>query len=124
MWRHTRCACVTVVRTCGLTICRIAGERSGARHVLGRLRFERGKAPMGEGELEFLWVTDFPMFDDELGPDGRPQAMHHPFTMPNAEDMEACRIESDPTTVRSVAYDLVCNGWELDRQSTRLNTSH
>src|SRR3546814_617963 len=101
----------------------VADERSVALHVLGLLRIELGKPPMDEGGLEFLWVTDFPMFDDELGPDGRPQAMHHPFTMPNAEDMEAGLIESDPTTVRSVAYDLVCNGWELGSGSVRIHRS-
>ena len=61
------------------------------------------------------------MFDDELGPDGRPQAMHHPFTMPNQEDLEAGLIESDPTKVRSVAYDLTCNGWELGSGSVRIH---
>ncbi len=99
----------------------VADERSVVRHILGLLRIELGKPPMDQGGLEFLWVTDFPMFDDELGPDGRPQAMHHPFTSPNAEDMEAGLIESDPTRVRSVAYDLVCNGWELGSGSVRIH---
>jgi len=99
----------------------VADERPTVRHILGLLRLELGKPPMDEGGLHFLWVTDFPMFDSELGPDGRPQAMHHPFTMPNAEDMEAGLIESDPTRVRSVAYDLVCNGWELGSGSVRIH---
>jgi len=101
----------------------VADERPVARHILGLLRLELGKPPMDEGGLHFLWVTDFPMFDSELGPDGRPQAMHHPFTMPNPEDMEAGLIESDPTKVRSVAYDLVCNGWELGSGSVRIHRS-
>jgi len=101
----------------------VADERPVARHILGLLRLELGKPPMDEGGLHFLWVTDFPMFDSELGPDGRPQAMHHPFTMPNAQDMEAGLIESDPTKVRSVAYDLVCNGWELGSGSVRIHRS-
>lgn len=99
----------------------VADERPVVRHILGLLRLELGKPPMDEGGLHFLWVTDFPMFDSELGPDGRPQAMHHPFTSPNAEDMEAGLIESDPTKVRSVAYDLVCNGWELGSGSVRIH---
>lgn len=99
----------------------VADERPTVRHILGLLRNELGRPPVTEGGLHFLWVTDFPMFDDELGPDGRPQAMHHPFTMPNAEDMEAGLIESDPTTVRSVAYDLTCNGWELGSGSVRIH---
>ena len=101
----------------------VADERPVTRHILGLLRLELGKPPMDEGGLHFLWVTDFPMFDSELGPDGRPQAMHHPFTMPNAEDLEAGLIESDPTKVRSVAYDLVCNGWELGSGSVRIHRS-
>ncbi len=101
----------------------VADERPTVRRILGLLRNELGRPPVTEGGLHFLWVTDFPMFDDELGPDGRPQAMHHPFTMPNAEDMEAGLIESDPTVVRSVAYDLVCNGWELGSGSVRIHRS-
>lgn len=99
----------------------VADERPTVRHILGLLRNELGRPPVTEGGLHFLWVTDFPMFDDELGPDGRPQAMHHPFTMPNAEDLEAGLIESDPTAVRSVAYDLTCNGWELGSGSVRIH---
>jgi aspartyl-tRNA synthetase len=99
----------------------VADERPVARHILGLLRNELGRPPVTEGGLHFLWVTDFPMFDDELGPDGRPQAMHHPFTMPNQDDLEAGLIESDPTAVRSVAYDLVCNGWELGSGSVRIH---
>lgn len=99
----------------------VADERPTVRHILGLLRNELGRPPVTEGGLHFLWVTDFPMFDDELGPDGRPQAMHHPFTMPNEEDLDADLIESDPTTVRSVAYDLTCNGWELGSGSVRIH---
>ncbi len=101
----------------------VADERPVVRHILGLLRLELGRPPVNEGGFAFLWVTDFPMFDDELGPDGRPQAMHHPFTMPNAEDLEAGLVESDPTRVRSVAYDLVCNGWELGSGSVRIHRS-
>ena len=99
----------------------VADERPWCATILGLLRNELGRPPVTEGGLHFLWVTDFPMFDDELGPDGRPQAMHHPFTMPNPDDLEAGLIESDPTAVRSVAYDLVCNGWELGSGSVRIH---
>ncbi len=101
----------------------VADERPVVRRILGLLRNELGRPPVTEGGLHFLWVTDFPMFDDELGPDGRPQAMHHPFTMPNPDDLEAGLIETDPTSVRSVAYDLVCNGWELGSGSVRIHRS-
>ncbi len=99
----------------------VADERPTVRHILGLLRNELGRPPVTEGGLHFLWVTDFPLFDDELGPHGRPQAMHHPFTMPNADDLEAGLIETDPTAVRSVAYDLTCNGWELGSGSVRIH---
>src|SRR3546814_11984715 len=101
----------------------VADERSVALHVLGLLRIELGKPPMDEGGLEFLWVTDFPMFDDELGPDGRPQAMHHPFTMPNAEDMEAGLIARDPTKVRSVVFDPDIHGQDAGLGGVRIHHS-
>ncbi|MDZ7674177.1 MAG: aspartate--tRNA ligase [Acidimicrobiales bacterium] len=99
----------------------VADERPLVRHVLGLLRLHLGRPPVAEGGLNFLWVTDFPMFDDEFGPDGRPQALHHPFTMPNQDDLDAGLMQEDPTRVRSEAYDLVCNGWELGSGSVRIH---
>ena len=46
-------------------------------------------------------------------------AMHHPFTMPRAEDLD--KVESDPGSVRALAYDLVLNGCELGGGSIRIN---
>ena len=45
--------------------------------------------------------------------------MHHPFTMPRAEDLD--KVESDPGSVRALAYDMVRNGWELGGGSIRIN---
>ena len=65
-----------------------------------------------------LWVTDFPLFEyDEE--EGRYVAMHHPFTMPKEEDIG--RLESDPGSVRAIAYDMVLNGNELGGGSIRIN---
>jgi len=86
--------------------------------VLGQLRLDLGRPPVGEGERRFLWVTEFPLFDgtDE---DGNPRAAHHPFTMPHPDDIDL--LLSDPTRVRSQAYDLVLNGWELGSGSIRIH---
>ena len=86
--------------------------------VLGQLRQELGGRPVGEGPYRYLWVVDFPMFDgvDETG---QPLAAHHPFTMPHPDDLD--RLESDPASVRSQAYDLVLNGWELGSGSVRIH---
>jgi aspartyl-tRNA synthetase len=65
----------------------------------------------------FLWVTDFPLFEE--GPEtGEPTPSHHPFTSPKAEDIEY--IETDPLRVISRAYDIVLNGVELGSGSVRI----
>jgi aspartyl-tRNA synthetase len=96
----------------------VAGERRMANHVLGILRLELGRPPVSEGGLRYLWVTEFPLFEG-LGDDGRPIPAHHPFTMPHPDDVD--RLESDPLSVRSLAYDLVLNGWELGSGSVRIH---
>jgi len=66
----------------------------------------------------FLWVTEFPLFDQD--PDtGEPVPSHHPFTGLNLEDLEL--LETNPLAVRSRAYDLVYNGSELGSGSIRIN---
>lgn len=65
-----------------------------------------------------LWVVDFPLF--ELDDEGKLTAAHHPFVHPHPEDIE--RIESDPLTVRALAYDLVINGHEIMSGSLRCHT--
>jgi aspartyl-tRNA synthetase len=69
---------------------------------------------------KILWVTDFPMFEYSKE-EGRWVAMHHPFTMPNPEDLD--KLESDPGSVRSVAYDMVINGYEAGGGSIRIHDS-
>lgn len=66
----------------------------------------------------FLWVVDFPMFEQDPE-DGQLYAMNHAFTSPNPKDME--RLDSEPTTVRSLSYDLVLNGFELGSGSIRIH---
>jgi aspartyl-tRNA synthetase len=86
--------------------------------VLGQLRLELGGRPVSEGPHRYLWVVDFPMFDG-VDDAGHPVAAHHPFTMPHPDDLD--RLEQDPASVRSQAYDLVLNGWELGSGSVRIH---
>ncbi|HEX4492528.1 MAG TPA: aspartate--tRNA ligase [Acidimicrobiia bacterium] len=95
-----------------------AGERALTRSVLGQLRLDLGRPPVGEGPLRFLWLVDFPLFE-MLDAEGRPVPAHHPFTMPHPDDID--RLESDPLSVRSQSYDLVLNGWELGSGSVRIH---
>ncbi len=96
----------------------VADEYRLTCSVLGSLRLDIGGRPVSEGPYAYLWVIDFPMFD---GADdaGNPIAAHHPFTMPHLDDLEL--LETDPAAVRSQAYDLVLNGWELGSGSVRVH---
>ena len=108
----------TTGATAGDLILAVADEYRLTCSVLGSLRVELGGRPVSEGPYRFLWVVDFPMFDG-VDDEGHPIAAHHPFTMPHADDLE--RLESDPASVRSQAYDLVLNGWELGSGSVRVH---
>ena len=96
----------------------VADEWMTACEVLGALRNDLGRPPVHEGPYRHVWVTDFPLFvgrDDE----GHPKTAHHPFTRPHDDDLH--KLESDPMSVRSKAYDLVLNGWELGSGSIRIH---
>ena len=69
-------------------------------------------------KFNFLWVTDFPLFEYSEE-DGRYVAKHHPFTMPRDEDID--KVETDPGACRAKAYDMVLNGCELGGGSIRIN---
>ena len=96
----------------------VADEWMTTVEVLGQLRNDLGRPPVHEGPYRYVWVVDFPMFvgTDELG---RPKPAHHPFTMPHPDDLDL--LETDPMKVRSQAYDLVLNGWELGSGSIRIH---
>ena len=100
----------------------VADERPAVCHVLGLLRLELGRPPVTEGGLRFLWVVDFPLFE-ALDENDNPIPAHHPFTMPHADDVHLLD-SGDPRDllkVRSQAYDLVLNGWELGSGSVRIH---
>jgi aspartyl-tRNA synthetase len=98
----------------------VAGTPAVVAAALGALRLEMGRrlSLIDEKKHNFLWVTDFPMFEwDERA--SRWSAMHHPFTSPTDEDLE--RLSSDPGSVNAKAYDLVLNGMELGGGSIRIH---
>ncbi len=100
----------------------IADQRRVANHVLGLLRLELGRPPVNDGGFHFLWVTEFPLFET-VADDGRPVPAHHPFTMPHVDDMDLLDTASGDEflAIRSQAYDLVLNGWELGSGSVRIH---
>ena len=97
----------------------VADEWSTVCHVLGLVRLEIGKPPINEGGFHFLWVIDFPLFEgtDE---NGNPSSSHHPFTMPHEDDLTLLE-DGETEGIRSLAYDLVLNGWELGSGSVRIH---
>jgi aspartyl-tRNA synthetase len=100
--------------------CIVADNALSASKVLGTLRLEfRDRLKLAPPDLlAFGWVVDFPMFEwDEE--EKRWSFTHHPFTSPKAEHLDI--LESNPATVMSDAYDLVCNGYELASGSIRIH---
>ncbi len=96
----------------------VADEWMTTCEVLGTLRNDLGRPPVYEGPYRYVWIVDFPMFVG-VSEDGHPKPAHHPFTRPHPDDID--RLESDPMSVRSRAYDLVLNGWELGSGSIRIH---
>ncbi len=104
-----------------------------ACEVLGRLRLRiadmqdlHGKARQGQSgsdpgapEWDFLWVTDFPLFEWSAE-ENKWNAMHHPFTRPKTEDMPLFEVKKFPE-VRAEAYDIVLNGVEIGGGSIRIH---
>jgi aspartyl-tRNA synthetase len=99
----------------------VADSRRTTRHILGLLRLELGKPPVSEGGLNFLWITEFPLFE-ALSETGDPIPAHHPFTMPHVDDFDLLDGEGEALLdIRSQAYDLTLNGWELGSGSVRIH---
>jgi aspartyl-tRNA synthetase len=97
----------------------VADQRMTANNALGQVRLEVGRRlglTRQEG-FHFCWVHRFPLF--EQNDDGTWTAMHHMFTMPEADKLES--LESDPGSVYATLYDLVCNGVELGSGSVRIH---
>jgi aspartyl-tRNA synthetase len=97
----------------------VADEWATTCEVLGQLRNDLGRPPVHEGPYCYVWVTEFPLFVGVDKESGRPKPGHHPFCHPHPDDIGL--FESDPLQVRSLAYDLVLNGWELGSGSIRIH---
>lgn len=99
-----------------------AGEPAIVNAVLGKLRIHLGQYLnlIPPNTFEFLWVTDFPLF--EYNPEEkRYQACHHPFTSPAEGDIE--KMDKDPAGTKARAYDLVLNGNEVGGGSIRIHSA-
>ena len=97
----------------------VADQLHVVNNALGQLRLEMARRLnlIDCDKLNFLWVTDFPMFEYDAE-DKRYVAMHHPFTSPRDEDMD--KLESDPGSIKAKAYDMILNGTELGGGSIRI----
>lgn len=111
----------TLLKRCELEIGDVvffgAGAKKTVLDYMGRFRIFLANEMniIDEEKLEFLWVIDFPMF--EQNDDGSYSAMHHPFTMPKNID------EQDLEEINSIAHDVVLNGVELGGGSIRIHKS-
>jgi aspartyl-tRNA synthetase len=101
----------------------VADKATIVHQVLGRLRLLLGEELelIDQTRWEPLWVIDFPMFEyDEASQ--RHVALHHPFTAPHPEDNNL--LESAPLQAKTMAYDVVLNGFELGGGSIRIHSPH
>lgn len=99
----------------------LSGDNANKTRVqLCSLRLEMGDrlGLRDKNKFECLWIVDFPLFEwsDE---EQRLMATHHPFTMPNPDDIPL--LEEHPEQVRAKAYDFVCNGIEVGGGSLRIH---
>ena len=100
----------------------IADKNDVVYDALGNLRLEVARQfdLIDNSKFNFLWVTDFPLFEYSEEED-RYVAKHHPFTHPVDEDIE--KLETEPQNVRAKAYDIILNGSEIGGGSLRIFNS-
>lgn len=98
----------------------VASNRKVVADSLGYLRVAIAKEMdmINKDEFAFIWVVDWPLFEysEEFN---RYIAAHHPFTMPNEEDLDL--LETDPHKCHAQSYDIVLNGYELGGGSIRIH---
>jgi aspartyl-tRNA synthetase len=97
-----------------------AGPGESASRLLGQFRVSIAKKEelIPPGRYEFLWVTDFPLFEWSAD-EQRWDPVNHPFTAPREEDLAL--LETDPGRALAKAYDVILNGWELGGGSIRIH---
>ncbi|MBQ2685575.1 MAG: aspartate--tRNA ligase [Erysipelotrichaceae bacterium] len=97
----------------------VSGRWNKTCSALGALRSHFGKTLglIQPDTYDFLWIVEFPMFEWSAE-DNRYYSEHHPFTRPMDEDLPL--LDEDPEQVRSYAYDVVLNGYELGGGSLRI----
>ena len=98
----------------------VADRAEVAAPALGAVRKQvaRQRGMVADGRYEFVWVTEFPLFE-KSAETGEITAAHHPFTSPRPEDIHL--MTAEPLRVRARAYDLVLNGTELGSGSIRIH---
>ena len=104
----------------GDLIALVADAEPVVQAVLGTMRgrFAERHGLIPEDRWALVWVVDFPLVEWNEG-EKRWDSTHHPFTAPRPEDLD--RLESDPGSVLSQAYDIVLNGLEIGGGSIRIH---
>lgn len=99
----------------------VASSAKVVRDTLGYLRNYYGKdlGLINEDEFKFVWIVNWPLFEYDEG-DQRWVPAHHPFTMPNEEDVHL--LDSEPYKAHAQSYDIVLNGYEIGGGSIRIHT--
>ncbi len=100
-------------------VCFVADRWESCCTALGALRlaFRDAYALVDDSTYSYLWVVDFPMFEEDEEA-GRYIARHHPFTRPQTTDIQS--IRDNPLAIKAHAYDLVLNGFEVAGGSMRI----
>jgi aspartyl-tRNA synthetase len=100
----------------------IADAPAATNQALDHLRRKLGRDRnlIDPARLEFLWVTEFPLFSWNVD-ENRLESEHHPFTSPDPQDIHL--MDTEPLKVRSSGYDLVLNGYEIGGGSQRIHNS-
>jgi len=98
----------------------VADSKAVANKTLGALRLLfRDRLQLADKDtMAFAWIVDFPMFEWNEE-DKKWDAAHHPFTMPKLDDLD--KFDTDPASILSDAYDMVCNGYEMASGSIRIH---